>query len=357
LWKIWEVKRLARQLADANLSALYRIYNEAKKSNLLYTLFSDILILNRKLDEGISMGELIVALQTKGAIELSEDKAMREATVSKIVLLMMALPKIKQNFELLATMYPYYWFTREAKWQQGAFLKDQNDPSIAAERKHLIPAVRREVRSLQGNMQRSLMEIEAAARPLDVLLAKKEIDGHWQSRTRKYAPLVTQGVFAALMISSGGIGTPLAGFFASGVLGQICNKMLEDIEAVSQIQRAAKTIFPWWEVFIKTLLISIYETGQFIDSQSISAMQRDKRLLDQVALSEKSATIQRMQELLRKQIVTEHENRFIEVLEGKSLLLANIADDIKALVDKEMNQKIDDFVSGMGVTSARVLQN
>lgn len=67
-------------------------------------------------------------------------------------------------------------------------------------RKRCVPLVRREVRTVQGNLARALGEIESAARPIDALLSRREVRQTWTAQARRYMPLAAQGGSALAMV-------------------------------------------------------------------------------------------------------------------------------------------------------------
>ena len=94
--------------SNSSLPELYKQYNYVKKQNLLIGLFSDIILLNREIDIEISMDELIEELEKISIEEFYNNKKLFQQTTKKILLFSLFLPKIKQNFEYLSSLYPYY---------------------------------------------------------------------------------------------------------------------------------------------------------------------------------------------------------------------------------------------------------
>jgi len=356
IWQEWDVRRTRTGIADAAAADLYKQFNEAKKYNLLSALFADVVLLNRELNSKISMDDLMAELESKGPVEFSEDKRLRELTISKMVLLISVLPRIKQKFELLAAMYPYYWAQQEASWLEMIFGKARVAGVVTAQTRRIVPVVRREVRSMQANVQRALGEIEASLRPLDALFAREEVQKSGWSKIRRWAPVAGKAAAVGAMPFVPHVAIPYlimqaGGFFAGDVLGNVCGIFLKDSETHSQFQRAAKSVFPWWQIFMRTLVISIYEAAQFIDDENIRAMKRDKQLFDQVPATEKPATLQTLSTELRKRIIQERRNYFAEISAGSGLRLSNVIDDIQASIGKEVNQFVAEFTQGVTLSN------
>ena len=351
----YEMRRLDAQMSKASVADLYRMYNEGRKSDLLMALFLDILLLNRKLNEIedlYPMDDLVDYLETKGAIVFTKDEEMKTSMVSKILVLTMMLPQLKQKFEALATMYPYFWIDRETRWLKDAFGVDATTKPLATEFRRLVPLIRREVRTVQANTQRTLSEMEASARSLDAVLARQETHDQWQAKVRKFVPIGMQGLFAGgLIFFSGGTNPAawnmLGNFFASGVLGNLCGIMLQDMEAMTQIQRVANSLFPWWKVFMQASVVSIYEAAQFVDTQNVAAMERDKTLLDAVKDADRPAAIERLKKTLRERITANKKSLLTEKLAGNTVSIKQIASDIDDAVGENMERQIALYVRDM----------
>ncbi len=357
LWEEWDVRRTSAGLSKADVADLYTQFNQAKKHNLLLVMFGDVILLNRALDAGISMDELVARMQDVGAAKFAEDDKLRDATVEKILLLTSTLTAIKQKFELLATMAPYYWAQEESRWLSGVFGAEAVTKCVAAERKRIVPLVRRQIRVAQSDMLRSLAQIEAAARPLEAIFARDEIQRHWSSKVRQFLPVAVQGTIGGLMMLGGGPAAAMGlrmvgGVIATHGLGSILAVFQKDREAAAQVRRAAETIFPWWQVFMRTLVVSMFEAAEFMDHENLQGMKRDKRLLD--STGEKRETYAaRLQQLLRKRIVDERRNQFAEVIDGSGVRLAEVVGDIEKAIGPDMREGVNDFVHNLVVVGKK----
>lgn len=348
VWEEWDVAHAQADLINANVGGFYRGFNEAKKLNLLAVLFSDVVMLNQALNKGTTMEATIEKLEEAGPEALAKDTELRNAVVSKILALVQTLPGIKQKLEMMASMYPYYWVRQEMDWLTTAFGREIAAPLEPILQKRAIPLVRQQVRTIQGNLGRSLAEIEAAARPVDGLLSRNELRKGWKAKARKYLPIGVQGASAIAMIalSHGTYGwTGLATFLASGVAGNVFEGMTQDAESVNQIGRAAQTIFPWWRVFLGALVTTQFEFSQFVDEENQLAMKRDRALLDKVPEAGKKAATARLVAALRTRIIEERRNRFSELLAGSGVRLLSVVDDLEKTIKKSARQDVDEFIA------------
>jgi len=344
-WEEWDVKRASAGIAQAGPAELYEQFNQAKKHNMLLVMFGDVLLLNRALDSDITMDDLIAQMQSTGAVKFAEDDKLRDATVTKILLLTSTLTAMKQKFELLGTMAPYYWAQEEAKWLSGVFGAKAVSDCAVEERKRIVPLVRRQIRQSHSDMMRSLAQIEMVARPLEAIFARKEIQKHWSSKVRQFLPAVAQSTIGgAMLLSSGGaLGWHMVGgAVATHGLGAVLSVFQRDREAAAEIQHAAETIFPWWQVFMRTLVVSVFEASEFMDQENNRCMIRDKRLLDSTG-EQRDDFSARLQQQLRKRILDERRNRFAEIVDGSGIRLAEVVDDIERAIGPEMRDGVENF--------------
>ena len=329
---------------------MYSQFNAAKRHNFLLLLFGDIVMLNRSLDAGTTMDDLVRRINELGAVQFAENNDLRNATVSKILLMISSLPAIKQKFEVLATMGPYHWAHQEVEWVSKAFGNAVGQSASLSERKRIVPLVRRQVRAVQGDLLRSLAQIEAAARPIESILAKDELEKHWSSKVRKVLPLAVQGTIGVTMMALSG-GTQgwqyVGGALATSTLGNVLGFFQKDREAAAQVQHAAETIFPWWQIFIKTLVVSIFESAEFVDGENERAMKRDREMLNAVPAEKRAATLGKLQAELRRRIVNERKNRFAEVLAGSGIRYQNLLDDLDNAAEKGIRESINEFNAGL----------
>lgn len=356
-WEWWDSEKTQVEISKVGTASLYSQYNAARKNNFLLVIFGDILLLNRALESGTPMSELCRKLDEMGGVTFAEDQRLREETVAKTMLLASSLQDIKQKYEIISAMSPYYWLESESKWMAQAFGSRIASNAVPSERKRLVPTVRRQVRSIQSDLFRSLGQIEAAIRPLESIFSREEVQRHWSSRVRVFAPQIAKAGLGAASLLLDPTGSTalrlLGGAFATSALGGILSYLQKDREAAAQIQRAAQGIFPWWQVFMKTLVISIYEAGEFMDAENTVAMKRDRQFIDAFPAEQKAASLQRVNSSLRKRIVEERRNRFGELFSGSGVRVMQIIEDIERSSGEQMKLTVDSFMETLVVTGRR----
>jgi hypothetical protein len=276
------------------------------------------------------------------------DQAFAQIVVEKILLLTVAVPRIKQKFEIMASVYPYYLADQEVQWIAELRGRQLDPREIIDLRRRMVRRVRSQIRAVQSNLSRPLLEIEAAARPVDALLSREKMQGNWLAKLGSYVPMTLQGVFAVGLFAANPANplawNLLAGFLGTGVIRQISAAIAKDSERVNQISRAALTILPWWQVFMRTFTVNLYETSMFIDEDNTAAMKRDRALVDKVPADRRNETITRLAGALRRQIVKERRNRFQEVFEGSRIRTAHVVSGIEALITVDLEHDIDAFI-------------
>ena len=352
----WEIRRTRFNHATATLPTLYAEFNNAKKFNLLSALFSDIVTLNRQLDEGIAMTDLIGQLERKDAGEFFKDEKLREATIAKILTLSMVIPQIKRNFEQWVALYPYYWANQDAEWIGKIFGAEVGSRLAPMQRKRKVPLVRQAVRSAQAGMQRALTEIEVAIRELERSLARSELQKQAQYQFWQNVPLAARGLgtiaSAAVLIALAGPVAPvlLGGgvLMLSTVAAKVASNKIKGLEDAALFQRTAKSTFPWWEVFMRTLGVSLYETAQLIDEENVRAMKLDRQLFDKLPPAKRTEVLQRISSGLRERILAEKRNGFAELLEGSGFRVAQVVEEIQGSLRREAGQFETQFLPNSG---------
>lgn len=357
IWREMALSKLELELPIEGIVALYKKYNLVKRNNFLNAIYSDIIIFNKALESGIGMSDLTNKLNATEPIVFAEDKQLREATIEKVMLLSVILPQIKRKLELLTSMYPYLWLQQESNFIKSILGQQCQGTVIAGERKRLIPLIRQGLRLTQGNIQRSLSEIEMGIRPLEAVLAKDEIQKHWSSKTRRFVPALVQGGLAVGLIASGTgglMGTRLlVGVIGTQALGGLFGAFQQDKEAAAHVKRVAGTIFPWWEVFMKTLVVAIYESGNFINEENARAEKRDYQLLNSLDHDDKTNALKKLPKLLRKLLLEAEGKRFLEVASGSELTNNEILNDIENATNQEMRHNVDDFINAFMLPSLK----
>ncbi len=286
----------------SDIADLYSRYNNIRTTNFLLTLFGDIVLLNQQLDEGMSMDSLVGKLESAGAKEFAEDNELRDATVQKILLLVSALTPLKQNFELLATLGPYHILKQDTDWVTSFAGQRAAQQIAASERKRQVPAIRRHIRTVQGDIFRAMAPIEAAARPLHSIFARDEVRTHWSTLGKQGTSLVSVVVTAGMAVT--GV-APLVMLLGAGThgAGYLFAYFSKNPEAAAQVQRAAETILPWWQVFMKTLSVAVFESRDFVNELNTAAMKRDKQLIDNASPEVRDTVVGKLKKGLSSRIV------------------------------------------------------
>ncbi len=323
------------RLAGADLATLYRSLHQVRRYNLLALLFSDIVILDWELNSGSSIDELIEQAQTV-AQDPRAHATLLEQLVERLLLLTVAIPQIKQKLEILAAVFPYSAAEHDARWVSVILDEAPTRERVADRRRGIVPAARRHLRLVQGDLGRALAEIEALSGPVDPLLQQDKGSEGWLGRLKDCGPaalhgLVVMGIFAANPASLESWNN-LVSFIQSRSLKPLSSLIAHDSERREQVGHAALKILAWWKVFLHTLATTMHETGIFIDDQSEAAMERDGALIDSLPEAAREHAGQRLEAALRRQIMLERSSRYREILSGSHVRLSHIVEALQEFI-------------------------
>jgi hypothetical protein len=357
LWEEWEVGRTRQCTSTLGFPDLYRRINADRRHEFLLALYGDILFLNRALQDGVPMEELIRSLEGPDVTKLVENKALRDETVAKMILLLESINRMRQSGEVFASLYPYFWIQQESEWLKSVFGSGLASSQIAQERK-LVPALRRQIRGVQSELFRSLLQIEAASRSIDALLGKDEIRKHWSSKAIKFGPgLVQAGIGTVLACTGNAQGlVMLASAVGIQGLGSVLGHFQQDREGSAQIMKAASVVFPWWDILMTTLPVSLYESAQFLDEENMRAMKRDRAITDSLKPDQHPLMLKRLRQQLVAKIINNRRKAFREVIQGSGLRVIDLFDDIKQATTVSLKGSLDAFVAGMTLTPDKAEQ-
>ena len=337
-----EVNKAKSVASNSSLPELYKQYNYVKKQNLLIGLFSDIILLNQELDIEISMDKLVEELEKISIEEFYNNKKLFQQTTKKLLLFSLFLPKIKQNFEYLSSLYPYYQVKNEADIISDAFGPGVATKYIPYERKKIRLTSRKNIRNVQSSMQRIFSEIEKAVYPIEQLFAKEEIQKDLFSKITKYFPQAGQATLIDILVATGaatgGIGI-LAGILGIRALGDVLNSSQTNRESAARVKKASKTAFSWWRVLKDNLPVAIYEAGEEIDDENTRCMQRDKRIFDRFP-SHKKQFEDDLKKSLKKRIHKGTDGIFTDIVAGSGIKFRTLATDIETAIEIDMPKKV-----------------
>jgi hypothetical protein len=126
-------------------------------------------------------------------------------------------------------------------------------------------------------------------------------------------------------------------------------------EEGAQLRRAAQVIFPWWQVFMKTLAVSLYESREFVAEQNALAMKRDKTLVDSYSDGTKQRVVRIVNQHLRRRIVNERRTRYGEMLEGTGVRMRDLIEDFQAAAGNGMRDSVSEFAASLPIARSQQL--
>ena len=348
---------------NAALADLFREYNELRREEYLFVLFADLVLLDRKLREGIGISELVRKLESLGGVEFAENKILSETTIEKVLVLTEGIRLTKQKLEMLASLYPYYWIQQDAVRLAAAYGKSLPGGLMETRRKRLVPRIRQDIRSVQGTILRSMAEIEVGSRQLEGLQAKEEIQKHWSSKAMRWGPSIIQGGLALGFLLSPVPGSQIAGarMLAGSIgvqaAGRLFSFFQQDKEAAALVKRAAEAIFPWWDIFQHALPVVIFEAGQFLDDMQAENMKQEKEIIEKLSPEQKPAAIRQLQRVLREGIRQSHERRASAFVLGGDVRLTDVIHEIRLTTGPDLRRLLQDFSNRLTLGSDKKEQD
>ena len=334
---------------NAAIAELFREYNELRKEEYLFVLFADLVLLDRRLQEGIGIAELMRQLHLLGGIQYAENKILAETTVAKVLLLTEGIRLTRQKMEMLAALWPYHWLQQDADRLSAVFGPMLPSGLLENRRRKLIPRLRQDIRTAQGAILRPLAEIEAGSRQIEGFKAREEIQKHWSTQATRWGPSIIQGGLALAFHLSPVPGSGataarlLAGSIGTQAAGKLFGLFQQDKEAAAQVKKTAETIFPWWDIFRQALPVAIFEAGQSLADLMAETMKQEKEIIDNLSLEDKSAIVDRLRVVLTDRIRLAHERRASSFVVGGDIRLADVIQDIRLTTGPELRQNLKDF--------------
>jgi len=147
----------------------------------------------------------------------------------------------------------------------------------------------------------------------------------------------------------------LASVGAMQAVSMVSGYFAKHREEGAQVRRAAQVIFPWWQVFMKTLAVSLYESREFVAEQNAISMKRDKMLLDSCTAQAKQRIVATLNQQLQGRIVSEKRTRYGEMLEGTGVRMKDLIEDFQAAAGAGMQESVDEFVASLPVARSQKL--
>jgi hypothetical protein len=106
---------------------------------------------------------------------------------------------------------------------------------------------------------------------------------------------------------------------------------------------------------MKTLAVSLYESGEFMAEQNTIAMKRDKTLLDSCSAAAKQQIVSTLHRQLRHRIVNEKRTRYGEMLEGTGVRMRDLIEDFQSAAGEGMRESVGEFVASLPVARSQKL--
>lgn len=337
LCRFLEKRRVLFSSSTEKASTLYGQLIETRKLSFLNTVFGDIALIHRALNEGMSMDEVVRKVQAASEKTFVENPTLKQETVEKLTILAVAIPRLRQKLEILRLSYPYSWANVDSKWLLDVFGERAAGLS-AREHEASVQRFRVAITRAQGEMQRSLTSIESALRPITSLLAREEVEKSWMTKVQKFTPLILTGAGALAAAAAGPLG-PMGFMVMAGLGGNgisiLARSAMGQKESERTFRHAAEEVFPWWNIFLQSFGVSASEVSRFVENESQRAMKRDRQIFDSLPTDEKRQVGMKMTALLSEQLARESANQFFSVSGSDGLLIQDLSANVHILLSEQ----------------------
>jgi hypothetical protein len=341
LCKTIETHRMKQTIRDLATVDLYKTYHQVKKQNMLSLLFLNLVLLNRQLNEGITLADFINKLKSLDPEQFFMNKDLYGCSREKLSILCIALPMLKQAYEYLAAYYPYIQFESDMQVFEKTFGVKLADGLRISERRQRTEKIRQRVRQIQSGIQRPLSEIERALYPVEQILETEEMRRRFSARLLRVFPLAAQALLVGTLmvtgVPAGGVSV-LAGMIGINVVREVLGEEHGNKEKSAQIKRACESVFSWWKVLIDTLPVIVFETADSIDQENQSTLNRDNQIFSRLPEAEKKLARNRMDEQLKHHTISGTQHLFEEIGGNTGIYYQTLVSELDALVQNAMGQ-------------------
>ena len=124
-------------------------------------------------------------------------------------------------------------------------------------------------------------------------------------------------------------------------MSDFLNVFKNDRETAYLIKQSAQKVFSWWNIFKKTLPVTIYELDKFLIKENKRCLKRDNTLY--IDLNKKTNfSIDNINNAIQERIIKTNKLRYNEIIKGSGILYNDIAKEIdRAKIFNIENQTID----------------
>lgn len=355
-----EVRKAADAARKLCTAELYRQYHEHKKNNLLIGLFSGIILLDKELNDDITLNDLEEKIAKIKEEDFVKNQKLYGQVCKKLFLVTKLLPGIKQGFEYLSAFAPYYLFQNEIHLVDRSFGQEISRKIGTRERRQTVRAVKQVVQLVQSNFQRVFLEMERSIATINHIIVREELEKNFFSEMSKWFPHVGQGSLIGVMALTGSVSGPvglLAGMLAIRSCHDWWNRVKINKEHAVQVKRSFESVMSWWAVLKRTFPVVLYEAADNIDCENERCYLRDKRIFSKLSNDQKWKAANQLKSELRDQIFAGTKNRFLEVLAGSGVRFHTLASEIDNALGVELNRQIKQGVETLMLPPAKEFDN
>ena len=275
LLKNWDETQ-GSMLAERNdIAGLYKEFNKLKSERRACALFADLIFLEDKVNKNISIKELYEKLIDKEDDVFFKDENLINDVTRKIVILIECIADIKKEFALHTKYYPYFIFSSESEWILSIFGAAVSKKIASNERESIVTRYRQKLKLIRSEIFSEINEIEKILIPVFKMI-EAENQKKGQATQKTVGRLVSIATLSSYAVLSGGWS-----LFATGksLFDNVAGLVTSDKNLAIIVKNSFLQLYPWWEIFITSRDLQIYELASFLLEEQSVFMKRDKALL------------------------------------------------------------------------------
>lgn len=278
IWRRSDLRAVQAAVAAGGIGSRYKHYMEVSRRRILFELFNDVMLLERDLNSGDTVVDLIRRFRDQGE---QMDKALTAQVTDRLIALWLMAPNVRRRIHDILFYYPYFLTESQRKFDD-LFLATERDRDVFDEGLSAQP-MRSELQRAMQPLLQGLAELESSLAPVERLLSESRMRGTWQHKLARFLPSVGSGVSAttALVFGTGvaGFGM-LAGVVASGVASQVLRDSMDDLTTMRQLTAATDRTLPAWTSLSQKIPVIMAETDAVLRRIQSAGMAHTRKLLD-----------------------------------------------------------------------------
>jgi len=283
----------------------YDVLNGLRVNEFMFLLFKNLGEMHETMQLPPSPAELFNRLDGENT---SKDDI--ESLIEKCLELSIMLPELSRKLEELGTEYPHQVSQMHAEWMGKVFGEKFGEKRQAKLSMMLVRKFRQHVRSIQGDLWRSLGKIERLLVRLEPVYGEhvKKARNKTQNRALIASGLTTAAATGAVFVNP--LTAVFAGISVINLLNNISSQLIGDSHRTALLLELGPQVLKWWFTFEKTFYFYVYESNNYLNDAFKDLKKIHLNNWRKMEKQDKSEILERLPQLLREQIEQESQRRF-----------------------------------------------